>query len=416
MCFMIVDRIVYLRKRDNLSQKELSEAIFQSRSHVSNLEKNRSPLTVQNILKLCNFFEVPQNYFSPCDYRPKFRDELEASFEKLLYNDTECLHSFFSKDGYDLEVGQEVAYRLLQAVYYLKKNDFELATNLINNFIPTFIKNAEQIADNLTLQKYYHFYLYEKNFKENSLNECLEHSKILSELATDQKQKGRFMVFQSQILYRKGLLHENYTCINKTIDFIKSFDSGLLLASAYVNLSSVLLDFKLYDEALENLEKIKLINIQHNNKDLHAVYLHHRGLVLKNTKQYIEAIENLEAAYNCAKHPHNQTKMLISIIICNIKLKQLPKAKEYHNLLKKQNLRLHEKMISQSLECEITLYENDLNFHEQKLQKVLKYFEANGYTSDLKYIYSYLLKYYFDKKMYKKVAIYSMLKERLEND
>lgn len=298
----------------------------------------------------------------------------------------------------------------------MKKNDFEPAANLINHFIPTFIRNAKQIDDHPILLKYYHFYLYETNFKENNLNECLEHSKILSEIITDKKQKGRFMVFNSQTLFRKGLLHNNYTSINKTIEFIKSFDNGLLLASAYVNLSSTLIAFKLHDEALENLKKIKSINDQYNNEDLYAVYLHHRGTVLKNSKKYIEAIEDLEIAYNCAKHPHNQIRILISIIICNLKLKQTSKANEYLNLLKKKNLRLHEKMISQSLECEIMLYENDFNTHEGKLQRVLKYFETNGYTSDLKYIYSYLSKHYFDKKLYKKAATYLILKERLDND
>jgi len=73
-------------------------------------------------------------------------------------------------------------------------------------------------------------------------------------------------------------------------------------------------------------------------------------------------------------------------------------------------------MIVMSFECEIHLYNGDIDRHKKLLKIVLKYFEANNCSLDLKYIYNYLEKYYYEKHAYKEASTYFIKKEELENE
>jgi len=319
-----------------------------------------------------------------------------------------------SKEPYELEISQEVAFRLLQTVYYYKSNQLEKGDRLSENFIPVFIENVEKIKDNTTFLKYYYSYNYELNFKNNALEECYNYCKLLSEMLTDNHQKGRCLILMCQTLYRRKHVNEAWNSINKAIEFIETFDEGVLLSGAYVTLSSVLVFFKLYDEALKVLQKIEDISKVNGNTNITATLFQHRGTIFLRKKDYQKAIENFEMAYSKVKYPQIKSSILISLISCHLKTKNILEATRYLDIMRDHELRDHEKKIVESFECQIGLYSDELE--KSELRRVLKYFESNNYLTDLKYIYSYLADYYWEQKSYKESAKYYRKKEQLKNE
>ena len=416
MTFNIGKRVAFLRKINNQkTQYQLGKEIFLSQAHVANLEIGRYPFSNELIQNLSIIFDVPQSYFEPVQKNCELDRLLENTFETMFSTNIESLAELFSTKTYDFEINQEVAFRLLQTVYYYKNNQFD---NCDNNllFISTFIEDDASIQNNPTILKYYFLYAYQLNFHKNKLDKCYHYCKLLFESVESEYLKGKILILMAQTLYRNGLMSEALVSISEAIKFIEKFDEELLLSSAYVTLSSVLIHFKNYGEALKILTKIEDINKEHYNEDFLSVLLQHRGLIFKKKKAYPKAIDNYEKAYHIAKNTHNQIRILISLIICNLKAKNLEEATKYLERLRNKQLRKHEKMVLFSLECELQLYNNSLDEHKDQLKTVLKYFEQNNYIADLKYIYSYLANYYSEKKMYKQATKYFIKKEKLEDE
>jgi len=415
MNFNIEKRITYLRKKNNFSQRQLSTKIFLTQSSITRHE-NGAPLYKELCQELSVGFGVPESYFMDAKKDPDVDLLLEGAFEKLLNINNKSLDELFSRNSYELEISQEVALKLLQAVYYYKNNRYEDGDKLSENFISVLIENEEQVKGNATLLKCYYLYNYELNFKNNKLDECYRYCKLLSEIVTDNYQKGRCLVLISQTSFRRGFMSEALLSVTEAIKFIETFDKGLLLSGAYVTYSSVLTNFKLYDEALEVLQKLENINKVNGYDDITAALLQHRGIIFSRKKEYQKAVRNYEMAYSNAKYPHIKIKILISLISCHLKTRNILEATKYLEIMNNQNLRKHEKMISTSLKCEISLYSDDIKTHKMLLKPVLKYFEENNYLADLKHIYSYLANYYHEKNLYKQASTYFTKKERLENE
>jgi len=417
MTFNIGKRVTFLRKINNQkTQLQLSKEIYLSQTHIANLETGRYPFSKELIQNLSMIFDVPQCYFEPKEKNCKFDESLENSFEMLLSpNTSESFTELFSIETYDFEINQEVAFRLLQTVYYYKNNRFDNCNNNLS-FISTFIDDETSIKNNPTILKYYLLYAYHLNFHKNNLEQCYQYCKLLFEVVENEHLRGRILILMVQTLYRNKLINEALISINEAIKFIEKFDEGLLLSGAYVTLSSVLIHFKNYDEALRILTKIEDINKKYCDEDIFSILLQHRGVIFKRRKEYLKAIENYEKAYHVAKNTHNQGRILISLIICFLKVKNVNNATKYLEILRNKQLRVHEKMVLLSLECELHLYNNNLDEYTDQFKTVLNYFEKNNYTTDLIYIYSYLATYYSEKKMYKQATQYFIKKEKLENE
>ena len=272
------------------------------------------PLPESKRGEFSEIFGVPESYFTTAKHDPKVDELLAEAFGKLLNINIESLAEMFASEPYELEISQEVAFRLLQAAYYYKSNQFEQGDELSDNFISLFIEDEQQLKANDTLLKYYYLYKYELNFKDNNLEECYNYCKLLAEITTDNHQKGRCLVLMCQILYRCKFINEAWNSINDAIAFIETFGQGILLAGAYVTLSSVLIFTKLHNEALKVLQKIENINQTINNSNIAAAIVQHRGLIFSKTKEYQKAIKNYEIAYSNAKYPQLQTNALISLI------------------------------------------------------------------------------------------------------
>ena len=57
-----VDRIVALRQDRDLKQEEVAKELNRSRSAYANLENKRYKFTVEDIIKLCEFYNVCPEY------------------------------------------------------------------------------------------------------------------------------------------------------------------------------------------------------------------------------------------------------------------------------------------------------------------------------------------------------------------
>ncbi len=55
-------RIYELRKKNNLSQKELGEAVGLSHKAISTIESGSRSTTIEKLILLANFFEVSTDY------------------------------------------------------------------------------------------------------------------------------------------------------------------------------------------------------------------------------------------------------------------------------------------------------------------------------------------------------------------
>lgn len=57
------EKIKLLRKRRNLRQDDLATVLDLSRGQISNLEKGRRNLSLKQLEKLCEYFQIDMSYF-----------------------------------------------------------------------------------------------------------------------------------------------------------------------------------------------------------------------------------------------------------------------------------------------------------------------------------------------------------------
>ncbi len=56
------DRIRLLRQNNNMSQKQVADIVGVQRPNYSKIENNKQNLTAEQIIKLCEFFNVSADY------------------------------------------------------------------------------------------------------------------------------------------------------------------------------------------------------------------------------------------------------------------------------------------------------------------------------------------------------------------
>jgi len=414
LTFKIAKRIIYLRKEIKLSQAALAKKIYLSQSQVARLENGKSPLAESIIENLAKTFHVPEHYFHICSKSTENDAVLENAFVRLLYNDIKTVQQLFEQKPFDYEISQEVKFRLLQVIYFYKKNEFDKGQCISDNYIPLFIKTEDDAKECSTLLKFYYLYMVELNFKENKLDICHQYYQLLLNIVTDKYHQARLHLLMAQASVRNAMLSRSLTEINHTISLLESLDSDFLLSSAYLTKSAIFIRLALYDEALRILEKSEAFNKKINNIDIQASIFQNRASIYTKQKKYEKAMKSYVEAYELVTNSHNQSILLISLIICNNKLKNSSNALKWIKILKAKNLREHERMILRSLECEMKL--NEQVFDTSQINVVLNYFEEHNSYVDLKYIYSYLADYYFKQNIHKKAAVYYDKRERLEDE
>ena len=57
------DKVLHARAKLNLTQKELGKIINKSQQGYSHIEDGRAELKIDDLIKLCNFYNVTADYF-----------------------------------------------------------------------------------------------------------------------------------------------------------------------------------------------------------------------------------------------------------------------------------------------------------------------------------------------------------------
>ncbi len=66
-----IDRIIALREDNDLKQKNLAQVLNKSQQGYSNLETGKVKFTVEEIIKLCEFYNVSADYVLGRTNNPK---------------------------------------------------------------------------------------------------------------------------------------------------------------------------------------------------------------------------------------------------------------------------------------------------------------------------------------------------------
>ena len=77
------DKVKLLRNRRGLKQDDLAEVLELSRSQISNLESGRRNLSLKQLEKLCEYFQVDVSYFVMSETTDSCLDLIEKA--KLLF-------------------------------------------------------------------------------------------------------------------------------------------------------------------------------------------------------------------------------------------------------------------------------------------------------------------------------------------
>ena len=77
------DKVKLLRNRRGLKQDDLAEVLELSRSQISNLESGRRNLSLKQLEKLCEYFQVEMSYFVMSETTDSCLDLIEKA--KLLF-------------------------------------------------------------------------------------------------------------------------------------------------------------------------------------------------------------------------------------------------------------------------------------------------------------------------------------------
>ncbi|MBQ7141374.1 MAG: helix-turn-helix transcriptional regulator [Bacilli bacterium] len=85
------DKVKLLRNRRRLKQDNLGKVLKLSRSQISNLESGRRNLSLKQLEKLCEYFQVDMSYFLMSETTDSCLDLLEKA--KLLFKSKELTNT-----------------------------------------------------------------------------------------------------------------------------------------------------------------------------------------------------------------------------------------------------------------------------------------------------------------------------------
>lgn len=77
------EKVKLLRKRRNLKQEDLANLLNLSRAQISNLEKGKRNFSLNQLEKICKFFNVEMSYFIMAETTDSCMDLIEKA--KLLF-------------------------------------------------------------------------------------------------------------------------------------------------------------------------------------------------------------------------------------------------------------------------------------------------------------------------------------------
>ena len=82
---MFSQKLKELRKSKKITQEELAEKIFVSRSAIAKWESNKGIPSEENLKYLCDYFEVESSYFLDVDDYKKELDRVNLDLRRKIY-------------------------------------------------------------------------------------------------------------------------------------------------------------------------------------------------------------------------------------------------------------------------------------------------------------------------------------------
>ncbi|HHW95438.1 MAG TPA: helix-turn-helix transcriptional regulator [Mogibacterium sp.] len=116
MLMSIGEKLYKLRKRESISQEMLADSINVSRQTISKWEQDSVTPDTANLVKICNYFKVPIEYFAVENY------EISEFFKKKHIN-----------NGLMLIIGLVILLGSVLSTYLMQINEYKLYGQFFDN-------------------------------------------------------------------------------------------------------------------------------------------------------------------------------------------------------------------------------------------------------------------------------------------
>lgn len=401
------NRLRYLRETKGLTQKDLADKLFVSKSTIGNIETGISNISLRYLDDLADYFEVSASYFHETNPTSvQLEEVLKETFQALLNNDIISAERISKQTGQRiLNPFQELsANLLLGAISYKQRNVEEL--NKLSLYIALFTKDLSLLELSLEQKKHYYFYLLCQAEFEGRFESCLPLSDELLKLSGESLYSAQVNLTRVSLYLELGKADEAFLLITNLIEIIKALDDPLLLSWAYIQLSRVYGEFQMYDKCLEILLLLEKVVNEHDLDNHKTVLAQHRGFLYSQKKDFNMAIRYYEEALSYPKTAEREVTLLTSLLALSLKTKDIIRSEKYLEEARKCFSTPKEKAIFLSYEGELHLLKGNEKLYIKCQEKAIVYFKTHNHTSNLKYIYHQLTKFYCEQKKPAKLAYY----------
>ncbi|MBD3107705.1 helix-turn-helix transcriptional regulator [Bacillus sp. AGMB 02131] len=409
-------RIAYARKKNKLTQTDFAKKIHVSSSHLGNIETGKYQASNDIILLMSQSMDVPISYFLNWDKVNEVTGEIiEMLFQAILNNDLEEAKQLLKSLKHPIEcIQQEISFNMLRAVYHIKKGRINKALEIEEEYLSLFlpISNIEEYPSEFQL--YYYYFLMQINFVKEEYERSYSYGNEILNICSDDFVLINILINLSNISMRLSLYEESLTYINKAICKVDERDYSNLTFVAYIQLSALLINSKQYDKALNIVDRLRKLAEQNESEQVKSIAYQHIGTIYFNHEQYEKSLYYFkESEKNNIQLP---IEIIQTIITCYLKLNHYEKASYYIEKGESYITTEYNKMIILAQKAELYLLEGNEKMHWKIQKKTIHFFIKNNYLENLRYIYTYLGKYYYVQKRYKESATYFMEMERIKDE
>ncbi|MGG3664673.1 helix-turn-helix domain-containing protein [Bacillus gobiensis] len=237
-------RVAFLRKKNNLSQKEVAQGII-SVSHLSNLEVGRFSASEDTLKFLAKRLSVNESYLLHIkEINTPLENKLLELNDLLIVNIEKLDELIAAIPKVINNIYLEISYQLIKASYYWKRGENSQAKKIYEHYLKYYKDDLEEtIKDQpLVLQTAFHYYQGIKLYRENKYKESLIHFIQLIPLSTKDTVKANLYYNVSLIYHR---LMKNIEAINQALkaqELYMEQNNWLMLAEVYNLLGVIYLE------------------------------------------------------------------------------------------------------------------------------------------------------------------------------
>ncbi|MFO1441919.1 helix-turn-helix transcriptional regulator [Bacillus sp. Bva_UNVM-123] len=401
-------RVLFIRKKKGVSQKELAKAII-SVSHLSNLESGRYSVSIETLHLLSKRLEIPPSFLmNELKMNKEFINLLEKALDDIISSVEKGIETINSIPRQFEDLFYEISYYLLVGCLYYKSNKLEKAKlNEAENFpdLSSFIQ-IETTPE--YFKKIYFYYKGIKNYRNNQLDASLNYYHQLIELSLSEQVKAGINYNLSLIYYKKLNLFKALKYADISLE--RYTDCGHWENVVALNnfLGGLYSEVNLYEDSLAHLNKALHLAEQLKLIKIVAMTYHNKGLLYKSQGILNLAIAEFNKSLKL-KEKHKLPNVALTIFEIISVYTLLNKQTQVKSLLKKCATYIssdYENHKLQSLKADNELIEGREDHFVKLKEKSLEFFLEKGFVQDAIGINKSLGDYYFQRKKYKSAALY----------